>query len=107
MLTSSMTSVVVCRHRAQAAPLLHTFSTSLAASPLPRPTPAHEWIVVPPMCDAAIPVGAVTATPPGRASSSASVIDRIRNDLPVPAAPVTKTLWPASARARTSSAAPR
>lgn len=69
--TSSTTRVSTARQRATAAALPSTFSTSLCCGPLPMPMPANEWSVDPLMCDAAMPVDAVTATrPPGLRASS-------------------------------------
>ena len=96
--TSSMMSTRALRHRALAAPLASTFSISLATPPLPRPMPAHEWIVTPCTCDAAMPVGAVTATSPDIRASSCWIRKRNKKDLPVPAAPVRKALAPPSTR---------
>eukprot|EP00965_Chrysotila_dentata_P141493 4676489-Pleurochrysis_carterae.AAC.4 len=62
METSSTTSTETRRHLATAPALRETLPASASGVPLPRPIPAHEWIVEPPMCDAAMPVGAVTAT---------------------------------------------
>lgn len=59
-----------------------------SAASVPRPIPEKEWIVVPPMLQAAMPVEAVTAT----ASPAApylrlrdEMISRRRTDFPVPA----------------------
>ena len=58
--------------------------------------PDHEWIVTPPTCWAAIPVGAVTATFPSPVYFflSSEMMYLNRNDFPVPAPPVKKTLRP-------------
>ena len=53
------------------------------------PHPANECSVTPSMCDAAMPVEAVTATDPGRLyfCRSTWMATFNRNDLPVPVAP--------------------
>lgn len=103
MLTSSMSRACARLQRWHAVAFEVTLSTSLEMVPLPRPKPAHEWIVTPCTCDAAMPVGAVTATPPGCRASSCCMMYRNRKDLPVPAAPVRKQFSPP----RTRSAAKR
>ncbi|KAF8267803.1 hypothetical protein EI94DRAFT_1729461 [Lactarius quietus] len=63
------------------------FETSASALSIPRPIPANEWIVTPPMLQAAMPVEAVTATASGVLTYSLRrvlMISRRRTDLPVP-----------------------
>mmetsp|Transcript_97367 Transcript_97367/g.302725 ORF Transcript_97367/g.302725 Transcript_97367/m.302725 type:complete len:331 (-) Transcript_97367:414-1406(-) len=67
--TSSTTSTRVVFQRFAALPF-STFRRSLGSGKSPRPTPAKLWIVWPPMFAAAMPVGAVTATSPGKSRSS-------------------------------------
>lgn len=64
------------------------------------PSPAHEWIVLPPIRTAAIPVDAVTAT--ARCSLTRLMKVLITVVLPDPAAPERKTFSPAIIRARAS-----
>lgn len=59
----------------------------ISADSLPRPMPENEWIVDPPMLQAAIPVDAVTATAserPLNLTLRALMISRKRTDFPVP-----------------------
>ncbi|KAJ7456630.1 hypothetical protein FB451DRAFT_611332 [Mycena latifolia] len=51
---------------------------------LPRPIPANECTVEPPMLRPAIPVDAMTATAPGSSAFNAFIISRRRIDFPVP-----------------------
>ena len=68
-----------------------SISSSVSVSRIP--IPLHEWIVIPPMCVAAMPVEAVTAIV--IPCSLACLINRlIRKVFPVPAAPVKNTLCP-------------
>lgn len=61
---------------------------------MPSPMPAKEWIVVPPIAQAAIPVEAVTTTPSFDRPCKllrAVIMWRKSTDFPVPAEPVKKT----------------
>ena len=70
--TSSITRQRARLQRSTAAPLPSTLSHSAAGLPLPRPMPAHEWMVTPCTCEAAMPVGATTGTAPGAGQADSS-----------------------------------
>ncbi|KAK3899503.1 hypothetical protein C8A05DRAFT_18062 [Staphylotrichum tortipilum] len=92
-------SVLVLSHRVLALGFRLIFLTSVLTSSLPRPMPEKLCRVMPPMLQAARPVEAVTATRSGSLTCfflRSWMMARIRTDLPVPAAPVKKTLWPLS-----------
>ncbi|KAJ7022119.1 hypothetical protein C8F04DRAFT_903065, partial [Mycena alexandri] len=59
---------------------------SVSADSLPSPMPPKEWIVMPPMLHAAMPVDAVMATASAALCVFLSVlmISRRRTDFPVP-----------------------
>jgi hypothetical protein len=58
---------------------------STSADSLPKPIPANECTVLPPMLRPAIPVEAVMAMDSGKRSRSKRMISRRRTDFPVPA----------------------
>jgi hypothetical protein len=101
--TSSTTSVCTARQRFAVWLLRSTSAARRSAVPWPSPMPAKEWIVTPPMLQAAMPVGAVTTTASDRPAAAClslrpAMMRRRRKDLPVPALPVKKMLLPSSAR---------
>mmetsp|Transcript_50372 Transcript_50372/g.142015 ORF Transcript_50372/g.142015 Transcript_50372/m.142015 type:complete len:528 (-) Transcript_50372:103-1686(-) len=100
---SSMTSVLVSRHRDSADRFPCSSRANVATSASPRPMPAHLCTVVPPRWLAASAVGAVTAVPAG--SRALSSWWR-RKDLPVPAPPVKKRLSPLSAASQIARCSP-
>ncbi|KAI6159526.1 hypothetical protein EDD17DRAFT_1486267, partial [Pisolithus thermaeus] len=65
-------------------------------SSCPKPIPAHEWTVVPPIFTLAIPVEAVIAKRPDPCPPQTRMISRSRTDLPVPerSDPVKNTFSP-------------
>ncbi|KAI0080063.1 hypothetical protein K474DRAFT_1590717, partial [Panus rudis PR-1116 ss-1] len=77
--------------------------TKRSLGSLPRPIPAHECRVHPPMLMDAIPVEAVMPTSPHSASWDLHhlIISRSRTDFPVPADPVKNTFFPRLTKSRT------
>lgn len=63
---SSMIKTFVFSHRITAFLFFLTLSASFSAVSIPRPIPANECIVIPPMLQAAIPVNVIGAHVQGR-----------------------------------------
>lgn len=83
-----MTSTLVRLHLATELRFLRMLAMSCSTGLTPSPMLANEWIVVPPILHAAMPVDAVTATAsvlPRYLRLSEAMISRRRTDLPVPA----------------------
>lgn len=82
-----MMSTLAFSHLFKAFLFLLTMEHSCSTLPVPRPMPAKEWIVIPPILHAAIPVDAVTAIEssfPANFLRKAAMISRSRTDFPVP-----------------------
>mmetsp|Transcript_129341 Transcript_129341/g.374560 ORF Transcript_129341/g.374560 Transcript_129341/m.374560 type:complete len:511 (-) Transcript_129341:225-1757(-) len=95
---SSMINVLVHRHRCTASRFDINSRAKAAALPSPLPIAAHLCSVTPPNWLAASAVDAVMAVPMG---SNIWINCRRRKDLPVPAPPVKKMLWPCNAASQT------
>jgi len=57
LLPSSMISTLVLAHRLADFLFFLILATNVSGGSVPKPMPANEWIVTPPMLQAAIPVG--------------------------------------------------
>ncbi|KAI0047667.1 hypothetical protein FA95DRAFT_1492219 [Auriscalpium vulgare] len=90
-------------HRRRNRVTFQIFSISFSRDASPRPIPAHECSVTPPMFKAAMPVDAVVTSLDGSCGSLRTLmISRRRTDLPVPAYPVKNTFSPRITLRRTS-----
>lgn len=82
-----MTNTLAFNHLFKAFLFRLTIEHSCSTVPVPKPIPAKEWTVIPPMLHAAIPVDAVTAMESSLLTNflrKAAIISRRRTDFPVP-----------------------